>query len=110
MTELDGDSLLAPPTRQEVLAEYFKDRNNGGGIPSWSLLRGPTWKYVETRTKEDDGTTTLFTEYYHLITDPGEFTNVLNDGVIGNEPPDSVLRALASRLRAARKCAGDDCP
>ena len=90
--------------------EYFVDTDNGDGIPSWSLLRSETWKYVETRTKEDDGTITLFKEYYDLVADPGELTNVLHDDVIGNEPPRSVLRDLAKRLRAARTCSGADCP
>ena len=108
---LDGKSLLQPPTRQEAFVEYFQDVANGAGIPTWALLRGPTWKYIETRVlNQTTGAVTLYKEYYNLAVDPGELRNVLNDRVSGNEPPQSVLTALAARLAAARTCSGANCP
>ena len=63
---LDGDSLLLPPTRKEVFVEYFQDAANGTGIPTWALLRGPTWKYVETHMRnKTTGVVTLHKEALH---------------------------------------------
>lgn len=107
---LDGNRLLGSQDREEVFVEYFVDSDNGDAIPTWASLRAPTWKYVDTRYKEDDGTVERFKEYYDLAADPGELVNVLNDGVVGNEPPGSVLRDLADRLQAARTCVGSACP
>jgi arylsulfatase A-like enzyme len=108
---LDGRSLLATTTRQEAFVEYFNDVSNGKAIPTWALLRGPTWKYVETTVRNaTTGVVTLYKEYYNLTADPGELTNVLKDGVAGNEPSKAVLNGLAARLAAARTCAGITCP
>ncbi|MBI5090248.1 MAG: hypothetical protein HZB15_15685, partial [Actinobacteria bacterium] len=51
-----------------------------------------------------------FVEYYRLQTDPGELTNVLQDGDPSNDPPPSELTQLAQQLAAARTCSGAQCP
>jgi arylsulfatase A-like enzyme len=107
---LDGRSFLTGAPRSEYFYEYFLDTVSNGPQPTWAALATPTRKYVEDYTVSSSGATTVFREYYRLDTDPGELVNVLKDGTTANDPPASELSALASRLAAARSCAGSTCP
>ena len=100
---LDGQSIVSANARSEVLLEYFKSLDSN--LAPWASLRGTTWQYTEWY----DTTTgaLVFREYYDLMNDPYQLTNVLNDKVVGNEPDIAVLHA---RLTAARSCVGASCP
>ena len=50
-----------------------------------------------------------FREYYNLVADPREDTNLLADGNAANDPPAAELSALAARLTALGTCAGPSC-
>lgn len=76
-------------------------------IPAWSGLISPRKSYV-TYYSENNYTPT-FHEYYKLLDDPYQMTNLLGDDSSLNDP---VSRSgLELRLFQARTCAGpDDCP
>jgi arylsulfatase A-like enzyme len=100
---LDGQSIVSATPRSEVLLEYFKSSDSK--LAPWASLRGPTWQYTEWY---DTATGALvFREYYDLVNDPYQLTNVLNDNVVGNEPD---VAALHARLTTARSCVGANCP
>jgi arylsulfatase A-like enzyme len=104
---LDGESLLTATTRTENFAEYWYDNDANGPTPSWASLSNGVWKYIETYDLDGD---LDFVEYYRLQTDPGELTNVLQDGSSANDPSPAELSQLAQRLAAARTCVGSQCP
>jgi len=100
---LDGQSLLSTTYRSEVLLEYFKSPDSG--LFPWASLRGEDWQYIEWY--DVDTGKIIWREYYDLVSDPYQLTNVLRDGVTGNEPR---TRPLHDRLLAARACVGTACP
>jgi len=102
---LDGESLLGTSRRTMVYAEYFKDPANGN-VPTWKMIRTATVKYIQTYT--DTGAVS-FREYYNLVADPTEDTNLLSDGNAANDPPAAELSTLASRLTALSTCRGSAC-
>jgi len=63
-------------------------------------------KYV--RTYDSTGKVIL-TEYYDLVSDPIENTNLLADGSTANDPPGGGLAALAAKLNAFATCSGTTC-
>ena len=102
---VDGRSLLDRSwSRQEILIEAWKASN---AVPPWAGLISPRKSYV-TYYAENNFTPT-FHEYYKLLKDPYQMTNLLGDDSRRNDPANR--RELARRLRRARTCAGpDDCP
>ena len=48
----------------------------------------------------------IYREYYDLVRDPFELTNLFADGIRGNEPD---AKALHARLSALRHCIGIGC-
>jgi N-acetylglucosamine-6-sulfatase len=102
---LEGESLLGTSRRTTAYAEYFKDSANGL-VPTWRMIRTATVKYIQTYT--DTGGVS-FREYYNLVADPTEDTNLLADGNAANDPPAAELSALASRLTALSTCRGSAC-
>ena len=102
---LDGESLLRPSQRSATYAEYYRDPDNDK-TPSWRMVRTATAKYVETY---DQAGNTIFREYYDLVGDPLEFTNLLGDGSSANDPPAATQAALAAQLDAFAVCAGAGC-
>jgi arylsulfatase A-like enzyme len=102
---LDGESLLGTSRRTTVYAEYFKDPANGN-VPTWKMIRTATVKYIQTYT--DTGAVS-FREYYNLVADPTEDTNLLSDGNAANDPPAAELSTLASRLNTLSTCRGSAC-
>lgn len=102
---LDGESLLAPTRRTMMFSEYFKDPANGK-VPTWKMTRTSTIKYVQTYNETG---AVIFREYYNLVADPNEFTNLLGDGDSTNDPPVAELTSLTNQLNALATCAGASC-
>jgi arylsulfatase A-like enzyme len=102
---VDGRSLLVAGGRDRVLTEYWRDPGNGNGIPTWaSTYVHNRYRYTEIYT---DAGAVLDREYYDLATDPWQLTNLLRDGVPGNDP---AIAPLATALAGQRRCAGAVCP
>lgn len=103
--QVDGRNLLGPHRRDRVLLEYWKDPANGS-FPTWaSTYAAGKWQYTEYY----DRTGAMYDrEYYDLVADPWQLTNVLRDGKPANDP---ALGPLAQALANQRRCAGTaDCP
>ena len=75
---LGGPVLLfesdAAPWRDELLYEYFQERNRGPGVPTMLGVRTERWKYVHYPELTDD-----FDELYDLEADPYELQNLIAD-------------------------------
>ncbi|MDQ3946720.1 MAG: sulfatase [Actinomycetota bacterium] len=102
-SSIDGRSLLDPASRAELLLEYAEDP--GFRYPAWASLRGPGWQYLEYYA--DDGVTVDYAEYYDLVADPYQLSNLLADADPANDPD---VAALSARLAQARQCRGPNCP
>ena len=102
---LDGESLLHPSTRTTMYSEYYQDSANGN-IPTWRMVRQSNIKYIQTYN-ESGGV--IFREYYNLTNDPAENTNLLGDGNPANDPPQSEINALTTKLNAFATCIGAGC-
>ena len=97
----DGRSLFAPGERERLFLEYF--RSPDSMTPrTWASIVTPTLQYTEWY----DGSTTV-REYYDLVADPWQLTNLLGDANQANNPDVTELSAL---LLADRLCSGIECP
>jgi arylsulfatase A-like enzyme len=103
---LDGESLLAPSNRTMVYGEYYVDTKANPNIPSWRMVRTRTAKLVLTR---DATGAVIAREYYDLVNDPDELTNLLGDGNAANDPPASTITSMTSALTAFSTCTGAAC-
>ena len=101
----DGESLLHQSQRTTMFSEYYKDPANGKAS-TWKMVRTHTTKYIQTY---DPNGNVIFREYYDLVDDPAENTNLLHDGNPGNDPPASEVKALTNQLNAFATCAGSGC-
>ena len=100
---LDGRSLLSPFQRDRLLLE-FQGGNNQPGVPTWAANLTPDAQYVEYY---DDATGAVsFREYYDLINDPYQLTNLLGDADPTNDPPPDEQTRLSLRLSRDRQCLG----
>jgi arylsulfatase A-like enzyme len=100
---VDGASLLGTGSRGRLLLEYFKSPD--AALTNWASILTPTYQYVEwyrTTTSKP-----FFREYYDLVNDPWQLTNLLADGNPTNDPDVARLHA---QLTSDRRCAGDACP
>ncbi|MET7427237.1 sulfatase/phosphatase domain-containing protein [Dactylosporangium sp. NPDC005555] len=102
---VDGRDLARPGDRSSLLTEYWRDPANGAGIPPWASTYVPG-RYRYTEIYDDAGAVTD-REFYDLRSDPWQLTNVLRDGVAGNDP---ALAPLAAQLARQRTCVGAACP
>jgi arylsulfatase A-like enzyme len=102
---LDGESLLQPSTRTSSFAEYWQDSANGT-VPTWKMVRTTTVKYIQTYNSSG---AVIFREYYDLVNDRAENTNLLADGDPANDPPPSQISALTTLLNTYATCAGASC-
>lgn len=103
----DGTSLLGTASRDHLLIEWWH-RNPGGNPHTWSSYKSTTEQYTEYYALHTDGTgqetgtgEVLFREYYDLVNDPYQLTNLL----YGATPADERrlgIPALAARLAADR--------
>ena len=103
---LDGESLLGASTRTTLYGEYWQDPANGK-TSTWKMVRTATAKYIQTYN--DAGTTVTFREYYNLVSDPNELTNLLGDSSTANDPPAATLTAMTNALNALATCTGAAC-
>ncbi|GAB3830721.1 alkaline phosphatase family protein [Dactylosporangium cerinum] len=103
--QVDGRNLLVPGDRSALLTEYWRDPANGAGIPPWASTYVPE-RYRYTELYDDTGAV-IDREYYDLARDPWQLTNLLRDGVPGNDP---ALGPLSAALARQRTCAGPACP
>jgi arylsulfatase A-like enzyme len=102
---LDGQSLLQSGSRTTMYSEYYVDGANPN-IPSWRMVRTATAKYVQTYNTSG---AVIAREYYNLVNDPAENTNLLGDGSTANDPPATTITTLTNRLNAFRTCSGAAC-
>jgi N-acetylglucosamine-6-sulfatase len=102
---LDGESLLHPSNRTSSFAEYYLDSANGT-VPTWKMVRTATVKYIQTY---DTSGAVIFREYYNLVNDPNENTNLLADGTTSNDPPASQITSLTNLLNTYATCVGAAC-
>ncbi len=100
---MDGVDILSGADRDHAFTEYFQDPSNGG-IPDWRSVRTHDWVYNEYLGA--DGETVEFREYYDLVADPFELTNLLADGDPANDPPLGAAQALMAQDAT---CAGAGC-
>lgn len=99
---MDGRSLLRRWDRRAFFAEWWATVNPGFPAPTWHALITRRYEYVEYVSKRR----VVYREYYDLVRDPWELTNLFHDGVAGNEPN---VKALHARLRALQHCSGRAC-
>jgi arylsulfatase A-like enzyme len=109
---LDGRSLLRPWSSHFAYSEswtpcftYPHTPCNGAWRPNWSSIRTPWAQYSEWRRRG----VLVAREYYNLVGDPNELTNLFGDGNPANDPARAAQR-LASLLATLRRCAGTACP
>jgi len=93
---VDGRSLLETWDRDELLAEVYADATRPDF--SWSSLISHEYQYVEYY---GDDQLPVFREYYDLVQDPWQLTNLLGDGDVANDPDTTVM---SSRLAGYRTC------
>jgi arylsulfatase A-like enzyme len=101
---LDGRSLLTPFQRDRILLE-FRGGNNQPGVPTWASTLTSDYQYVEYYDEASGGVT--FREYYDLVNDPFQLTNLLGDADPTNDPPSDEQSKLSLRLARDRTCAGN---
>lgn len=97
--QVDGRSLLHAWNRDRILTESW--------FPPWASIRAETYQYTEWY---DTSGQVIFREYYDLVADPWQLTNVLADADPANDLDPGSLVALSSRLAIDRQCAGTDGP
>ncbi|CAN5541502.1 hypothetical protein BH20ACT23_BH20ACT23_08490 [soil metagenome] len=104
--EVDGLSLRGFEQRNRLLLEHFAD--NRRQVPTWASLITDREQYTEYY--QLDGETTVFTEYYDVLSDPWRLTNTLGDDDLLNDPDPLTIQGLSDQLERDRECAGSACP
>jgi arylsulfatase A-like enzyme len=94
---LDGRSLLAAGSRTRLLTEFASSRSDA---PTWASMLTSAHQYTEYATGKR--------EYYDLVNDPWQLTNLLGDHNPDTNPPN--VSKLSSQLARDRQCAGSSCP
>ena len=51
----------------------------------------------------------VFREYYDLVNDPNENSNLLGDGTTSNDPPATQITSLTNLLNTYASCSGTAC-
>ena len=102
---LDGESLLRPSSRTTLYGEHHNDPVVPA-VNTWRMVRTAKAKYIENY---DASGAVVFREYYNLVKDPAENTNLLGDANTANDPPAPTVAALASKLTAYATCSGSAC-
>lgn len=104
---VDGRSLLDRSwTRDRMLLEY--SRREERAVPTWASLRTAEYQYVEYY--DEDLEEVIFREYYDLVTDPYQLTNLLADPDPDNDPEPGRVAALSLQLQHDRRCEGSAGP
>jgi arylsulfatase A-like enzyme len=103
---VDGRSLLDPWDRDRLFFEYWF--NGESTIPTWRSIRTRTSQYIETYA---EGTGAVASrEYYDLVNDPFQLTNLLGDGDPLNDPPPDEVTRLSLQIDRDRRCQGTSGP
>jgi arylsulfatase A-like enzyme len=106
-TPKDGESLLDPTKqRNRAFTEYFAPV----GSASWVAIKTPSFHYTEyywTTNTGPDYNSLAGREYYDLMHDPAEMTNLLQDGDPKNDPP---IAMLSDQLVNDRTCGPGEGP
>jgi arylsulfatase A-like enzyme len=103
---LDGRSVLDPWERDRLFIEYWN--NLESIIPTWRSIRTPDLQYIETY---DDATGAILSrEYYDLLEDPYQLTNLLGDADPLNDPPPDLVAQLSLQIDRDRRCEGTTGP
>lgn len=108
---IDGQSLFGTTARQRLHTEYY---NHDTGDVDWAATRAPG-EYLYVETYAADGETVTFREYYDLVADPYETSNLYGpDGEAGGGDdtgtPQQTVAQLSDALRRDRMCEGTACP
>ena len=109
MVQIDGRNLTGGYKRSRMHLEYWKSLD-APGIPTWHGTWTPGYEYVQWYyggDGDDDADDLAFREYYNLVSDPYQLTNLLHDGSSTNDPAVAPLQAQAD---ADQTCAGPACP
>ena len=117
---LDGQSLLdSADKRNRTLTEFWQAGGSSGKYLSFAAIRTPTFHYIEhylvpntalnpPRTCIPPSSCRRDAEYYNLIADPHEETNLLVDGDPKNNPPTGIL---SGQIDSDYDCPnGQSCP
>lgn len=102
--EVDGRDLLFEDwSRSRLLVEIERTDS----VPVWASNISPDHQYIEYY---EQGSIPSFREYYDLITDPWQLTNLLNDGDPTNDPSLEEQIQFKETLDQDRQCVGSACP
>ena len=99
---LDGRSLLDAWDRDRLFFEYWF--NGESTIPTWRSIRTRTAQYIETYAEGSGAVESR--EYYDLVSDPFQLTNLLGDSDPLNDPPLDEVARLSLQLDRDRRCVG----
>jgi arylsulfatase A-like enzyme len=102
-SQIDGHDLLGPYTRTRMHLEYWVS-SDAPRVPTWRGTWTNNYEYVQWYSPNG---TISFREYYNLQNDPYQLTNLLHDGIPGNDPKTAPLQA---QVNADQACAGASCP
>jgi len=107
--KIDGRDLIGAYKRTRMHLEYWRSLD-APGIPTWEGTWTPAYEYVQwywDTDKDGDTNDLAFREYYDLVKDPYQLTNLLHDGTTANDP---VVAPLQQQVEADQTCAGVTCP
>ncbi|MGH2765252.1 MAG: sulfatase-like hydrolase/transferase, partial [Actinomycetota bacterium] len=97
---LDGLSLLGPGARKKMLTESWPPTARG----PWASTRTPRYQYIEYHNRDTGAV--KFREYYDLVLDPFQLTNLYGDKNPRNDP---WAPALSRELNGMQVCVGAAC-
>jgi arylsulfatase A-like enzyme len=98
---MDGRSLLATETRDELFLEQLD--NWRVGLPDWRSIRTAEFQYTEYYDRHGE---LMEREYYDLVADPFQLTNLFGDRDPSNDPD---ADALHLRIETYRDCVAGLC-
>ncbi|MGH2767197.1 MAG: hypothetical protein ACRDKA_15020, partial [Actinomycetota bacterium] len=88
---------------------FFEYWYNGEStIPTWRSIRTEAYQYIETYAEVTGAVDSR--EYYDLIEDPYQLTNLLGDGDPLNDPPPDEVARLSLQIDRDRRCVGTTGP
>jgi arylsulfatase A-like enzyme len=103
---VDGRSLLDAWQRERLFIEYWT--NAESVVPTWRSIRTAAEQYIETYDEETGAVASR--EYYDLLNDPFQLTNLLGDADPSNDPSADKVALLSLQLERDRNCAGTTGP
>jgi hypothetical protein len=105
---MDGHSLLSGYSRDHLLLDLYGDLGETiAKQRAWASIVTPTAQYTRWYDKTPSESATRFAEYYNLVDDPYQLSNLLNDGNAGNDPN---VASLDDQLTRDLTCSGSTCP